>query len=185
MKIQIIGGSGTGKSTLAQYMSKQENIKWIDTDQYLWKDDTFTENNPIERRMEMYQEDMKRHDSYVVSGSVYSWYPEGFTERDLLVFLSVDEELRMERLRKREFERSLSNKIWLDEQQMYTNDFLEWCKTYWTEDDACAAGTYAEQSYQMSISESPVLRLDGSKSLNALHTEIISTYLFDSRNQFA
>lgn len=173
MKIQIIGGSGTGKSTLARYMSEKENVKWIDTDQYLWKDETFTENHPIERRMEMYQEDVKRHDSYVVSGSVFSWHPEGFRERDLLVFLSLDEEVRIERLRKREFERSPYNKMWLDEQQMYTNDFLEWCKTYLTEEDQHAAGTYAEQSYQMSLSKSPVLRLDGSKSLAELHTEIM------------
>ena len=31
MKIQIIGGSGTGKSTLAKYISEKEKIKWIDT----------------------------------------------------------------------------------------------------------------------------------------------------------
>ncbi|WP_211316722.1 shikimate kinase [Oceanobacillus arenosus] len=26
---------GTGKSTLARYISEKENIKWIDTDNYL------------------------------------------------------------------------------------------------------------------------------------------------------
>jgi adenylate kinase family enzyme len=54
MKVQIIGASGTGKSTLAKYISEKENIKWIDTDYYLWKDDSFSEKNPIGKRIEMF-----------------------------------------------------------------------------------------------------------------------------------
>lgn len=45
MKVQIIGGSGTGKSTLAKFISEKENIMWIDTDRYLWKDESFTEKS--------------------------------------------------------------------------------------------------------------------------------------------
>ncbi|WP_391205415.1 hypothetical protein [Psychrobacillus sp. L4] len=78
MKIQIIGGSGTGKSTLARFISEKENIKWIDTNNYLWTDDSFKENNPVEKRVEMHRKDMESGTSYVVSGSVFSWCSEGF-----------------------------------------------------------------------------------------------------------
>ncbi|WP_282937846.1 AAA family ATPase [Paenibacillus sp. RC67] len=174
MKIQIIGGSGTGKSTLAKWISEKENIQWIDTDHYLWKDDSFTENNPIEKRKELYQKDMALGVSYVASGSVFSWYPEGFSDRDLLVFLSLDEAVRMQRLRSRELERNTLSEMWLDEHGEYTNDFLEWCKTYLTEEDKSMAGTYAEQSYQMELSKSPVLKLDSARPVEELCAEILS-----------
>ncbi|WP_312099246.1 AAA family ATPase [Niallia sp.] len=174
MRIQIIGGSGTGKSTLAKYISEKEKIKWIDTDNYLWKDDTFTENNPMEKRKEMYQKDINSNSSYVVSGSIFMWCPDGFSNRDLLVFLSLDEDIRMDRLRDRESKRNNLSKMWLDENGEYTNDFLEWCKTYWTAKEKSMAGTYAEQEYQMKISKSPVLKLDSSKSLDELYDEILN-----------
>lgn len=174
MKIQIIGGSGTGKSTLAKFISDKEDIKWIDTDRYLWTDDTFTVNNPVEKRIELYQRDMKACNNYVVSGSIFSWYPEGFSDRDLLVFLSLDEAVRMGRLREREIERNGLIAMWTDDTGEYTNNFLEWCKTYWVEKDQNKNGTYAEHFHQMRISRSNVLKLDSSRPLEALYAEILS-----------
>ncbi|WHY72052.1 AAA family ATPase [Fictibacillus enclensis] len=177
MKIQIIGGSGAGKSTLAQYISEKEKIKWIDTDQYLWKDDTFTENHPIEKRLDMYQKDMESSSSYVVSGSTYSWYPQGFCSRELLVFLSLNETIRLKRLRDRERQReNLTKSWWLDENREYTNDFLEWCKTYYTATNKSSAGTYAQHAYLMRISKSPVLKLDSSQSVEKLYDETMKEY---------
>ena len=174
MKVQIIGGSGSGKSTLAKFISEKQNIKWIDTDHYLWKDNSFTENNPIEKRRELYQKDMESGSSYVASGSIFSWCPKGFNSRDLLVFLFLDEAVRMERLRSREIERNELSEMWLDENGEYTNDFLEWCNTYLTEEDKSMAGTYAEQSHQMELSKSPVLKLDSSRPVEELYAEILS-----------
>lgn len=174
MKIQIIGASGTGKSTLAKYISEQENIKWIDTDQYLWKDDSFTENNPVDLRLSLYHQDIEANNSYIVSGSVFSWCPEGFADRDLLVFLTLDEDERMERLRCREVKRNNSDAMPLDEIGQYMNDFLEWCKTYWTEEDQSMGGTYAEQLHQIQISKSAVVRLDSSQPVTQLYQEIMS-----------
>jgi adenylate kinase family enzyme len=171
LKIQIIGGSGTGKSTLAQFISEKENVKWIDTDNYLWKDTSFTELYPIEKRREMYQRDMELYDEYVVSGSVFSWCPNGFEEKDLLVFLSLDESVRMQRLRIRETERN--SPVRPDENGEMTNDFLEWCKTYLTAEDKKGIGTYAEHKLQMEISTSPVLKLDSSKPVEELYAEIL------------
>lgn len=174
MKIQIIGASGTGKSTLAKYIGEQQAIKWIDTDNYLWKGSTFTENRPVEERKRMYAQDMVSSDHYVASGSVFSWLPEGFNDRGLLVFLSLNESVRMERLIHREHERN--SRLWKDDEGRDTNDFLEWCKTYWIAVDKSAVGTYAEHAYQMAISQSPVLKLDSSKPVEQLYKEIIGFY---------
>lgn len=177
MKIQIIGGSGTGKSTLAQYISKQENSLWIDTDRYLWKDDTFTENHSIQKRRELYAKDMQSTNCYAVSGSVFSWCKEGFNDRELFVFLELDEAERLKRLRKREADRGNVESMRRDTQGELTNDFIEWCKTYHTATDKTAVGTYAAHMYELELSQSPVLLLDSSKPTEELHQEIAAFLL--------
>ncbi|ALS01557.1 hypothetical protein ATZ33_09295 [Enterococcus silesiacus] len=166
MKLQLIGASGTGKSTLGNYIAEKKHIKWIDTDDYLWKDKTFSENYPIEQRLKLYHDDREKFDHFVVSGSVFSWNPTGFTDRDLLVFLTIDDEQRFQRLIKREITRAGATSVWLDPQGNQTNDFLDWCKTYYTAKDPSDIGTFAEHSYQIAHSKSPVLKLDSSQPLD-------------------
>ena len=98
MRIQIIGGSGTGKSTLGEYFAHREQIKWIDTDSYLWKDGTFLENNPIEIRREMYQRDISSNKCYVVSGSIFSCHPYCFFFCYLLFFLFLLDNVIIDRI---------------------------------------------------------------------------------------
>ena len=123
----------------------------------------------------MYQKDMESLSCYVASGSVFSWYPDGFSNRDLLVYLLLNEEVRMERLRNREAKRN--GHSWLDNKGKYTNDFLEWCKTYLTAKDKRMPGTYAEQVYQMEISKSPIVKLDSSQPLEELYSKVFETCL--------
>ncbi|WP_207695405.1 hypothetical protein DOK67_0001747 [Enterococcus sp. DIV0212c] len=175
MKIQLIGASGTGKSTLGKYIAKKEQIKWIDTDHYLWKDDTFTENQPIAQRLKMYQTDREKFEQFIVSGSVFSWNPNGFADRDLLVFLTLDETHRFQRLIKREITRAGEDSLWLDENGNQTNDFLDWCKTYYTAKDHSKIGTFAEHSYQIQHSNSPVLKINSDQPLEDLYQIIMQT----------
>lgn len=120
----------------------------------------------------MYEKDMESNEEYVVSGSVFSWNRNGFSNRNLFVFLHLDEEIRMERLRNREIRRNNFKKTWIDENGNNTNEFLEWCKTYLKEQDETKIGTYAAQSYEMELSKSPILKLDSSQSVEELYMEI-------------
>lgn len=168
VRIQIIGGSGTGKSTLGAFIGQAEQIPWIDTDHYLWKDTTFTEKRDVSERFSMYEADILSYRDYVVSGSVFAWHPDGFTNRDLLVFLSLDESLRMERLIAREAARypDFSG----------SNEFLDWCRTYHTATDPKMIGTFAEHQLQMERSVSPVLSLDASIPTQLQYQKIMETY---------
>jgi hypothetical protein len=80
----------------------------------------------------------------------------------------------MDRLRNREIKRNNLSKMWLDENGEYTNDFLEWCKTYWLAKNKSMVGTYAEQQYQIEVSKSRVLKLDSSKSVEELYDKIFN-----------
>lgn len=135
MKIQVIGASGVGKSTLCRYIGETAGIHWIDTDRYLWKDADFTENRPVEERLRMFRNDMDRHESYVASGSVHTWNPQGFRDRDLLVLLLLDEDIRMRRLYDREFANFGARMLPGGDHEQVTREFLDWCKTYLTADE--------------------------------------------------
>lgn len=168
LRIQIIGGSGTGKSTLGAFIGQAEQIPWIDTDHYLWKDTTFTEKRDVSERFSMYEADILSYNDYIVSGSVFAWHPDGFIDRDLLVFLSLDESVRMERLIAREKARYPDF--------TGSNEFLDWCRTYHTATDPSMIGTFAEHQYQMDRSISPILIVDASLSTQLQYQKIIETY---------
>ena len=168
VRIQIIGGSGTGKSTLGAFIGQSERIAWIDTDHYLWKDTKFTEKRDVSERFSMYEADVMSFRDYVVSGSVFAWHPDGFINRDLLVFLSLDESIRMERLIAREAARYSDFSG--------SNEFLDWCRTYHTATDYKMIGTFAEHQHQMERSVSPVLILDASLPTQLQYQKIMETY---------
>ncbi|WP_026831385.1 shikimate kinase [Exiguobacterium antarcticum] len=168
MRIQIIGGSGTGKSTLGKWIGQQEGIPWIDSDHYLWTDHTFTEKRSVAERYALYTPDIENHQQYDVSGSVFSWNSDGFDNRELLVFLRLDEATRMNRLIKREQERYPDFNG--------SNEFLDWCGTYLTATDPAMIGTLAEHRLQMEQSASPVIQIDAALSTDAMYKQIKSAY---------
>jgi adenylate kinase family enzyme len=175
MKIQVIGASGSGKSTLCKYISEKSGIYWIDTDKYLWKDSSFTENNSIEARFRMYNDDISNHQDYVVSGSVHSWNPEGFNDRDLLVLLIIDEEIRMNRVYNRELSRFGEKMLPGGEHYQITCEFLDWCKTYLT---AVEKATNSLASHMLRLKESSckTLILNGNQPVETLCECVLNAY---------
>lgn len=118
-------------------------------------------------------ENREKYNRFVVSGSVFAWNPTGFNDRYLLVFLTLDDKLRFQHLRQREIERTGESSLWLDMHGNQTNDFLDWCKTYYTANDPSKIGTFAEHTYQMNHSSSPVLKVNSDQSLEELYQTIM------------
>lgn len=176
MRLQIIGAPGTGKSALAKYISEQRNIKWIEAEHYQWQDQARKQENSLDVRMALYEKDIAENKAYVVSGSVFSWCQSGFTNRDVLIFLYLDEDIRMQRLREREIQRMGEQHMWLGDDRLYTNEFLENCKTYKTQTDINVADSYAEHQHQLEISKSPVLRLNSDRPLEVLYLKILKVF---------
>jgi adenylate kinase family enzyme len=175
MKIQIIGASGTGKSTLAEYLSAKTGVYWIDTDKYLWKDRLFTENHALEDRIRMYRNDTAAYPDYIVSGSVHSWLPEGFSNRELLVLLTMDEDARMKRLYDREYARFGHDMLPGGDHFELTREFLDWCKTYTTA-DAYAVNSLACHQRLLREASCSTLVLNADQSVEALGDCVFKAY---------
>ncbi|WP_031542082.1 AAA family ATPase [Mesoplasma photuris] len=169
MKIQIIGAAGVGKTTLGKYISEKENIKFIDTDHYLWTDETFKFNREISERISLYNQDTIDNCSYVVAGSVYSWKKDGFNNRDILVFLFLDDQKRINRIIDREIARNGLSGLKIDENGQYTNEFIEWTKLYNKINDETSPGVYAEHMKQLRESKSKTIKLSGELSPEELY----------------
>jgi hypothetical protein len=167
MKIQVIGAAGTGKSTLCKYISETTGAYWIDTDRYLWKDNDFAEKRPVEERLKMYNHDTSNHQDYIVSGSIHTWNPGGFNNRELLVLLMLDEEIRMERLYARELSRFGTRMLPGGDHYQLTCEFLDWCRTYLTADEH-AINSLACHALRLSEASCETLILDGNQPIESL-----------------
>lgn len=175
MKIQVIGASGTGKSTLCRALSDKTGVYWIDTDKYLWKDDTFTENYPVDERMKMYDDDIAKHSDYIVSGSVHFWNPLGFADRELLVLLILDEEARMKRLYERELERFGARMLPGGDHYETTREFIDWCATYLTADEN-ASTSYAAHNLRLREARCKTLILNAEQKIDMLCESVLDAW---------
>ena len=103
-RIHILGGSGSGTTTLGKVLSKKLGYNHLDTDRYI-----FTNMPPMKRKLRTPQErnnllfkDLKKNSSWVLSGTFHPWGNFLIEFLDLVVFLWIPHETRMKRRIKRD-----------------------------------------------------------------------------------
>ncbi|WP_298427522.1 AAA family ATPase [uncultured Kordia sp.] len=132
MKLLIIGASGSGTTTLGKALSKATDFTHLDVDDYYWK----VTNPPFQLKEEMavrtknLQVEFEKHENVIVSGSLVSWGTYWQTAFDLVVFVTLDKEIRLQRLKQREVER-YGDKLQTDAIiQERSQAFLAWATRY-------------------------------------------------------
>ncbi len=165
MRIHIFGASGAGTSTLGTHLSEKLRVPLFDSDNYYWKktDPPFVEKNPIPERHRLMLADMKGLDAWVLSGAMDSWSEPFVPLFDLVTFLYVPAEVRIDRLKKRELQRH-GNRI-LPEGDMHQAhlDFIEWARQY---DEGFLAGRNIKRHEEwMKSLRCPVLKIEGDVTL--------------------
>ena len=130
--IHFFGASGSGTSTLGKAICTKSHFTFMDTDDYLWipTDPKYTVKRDANERIEMMQHDIKAANHVVIAGSLVGWGDVLISEFTLAVRLVVPTEIRINRLRKREFER-FGERI-LPGGDMYDQhlSFLKWAEEY-------------------------------------------------------
>ncbi|EDP95333.1 AAA family ATPase [Kordia algicida OT-1] len=132
MKILIIGASGSGTTTLAKELAEVIECKHLDVDDYYWKptNPPFQIKVTSEERNKKLQTDFENSEDVIVSGSLVSWGSYWQTAFDLVVFVTLEKEIRLERLQKRELAR-YGDKLQTDtEIQERSQAFLAWASRY-------------------------------------------------------
>ena len=103
-RIHILGASGTGTTTLGAALAERLGCLHADADTFYWlpTDPPFTTPRSPEARLALLLSRIEKATSWVFSGSAISWAMPLERLYDLIVFLRLDPDLRMERLRRRE-----------------------------------------------------------------------------------
>uniref|UniRef100_UPI00405695BB AAA family ATPase n=1 Tax=Acetatifactor sp. TaxID=1872090 RepID=UPI00405695BB len=130
--IHIYGASGSGTSTLGRKICEELGYTFMDTDDYFWMptNPPYTIKREVTERLILMKEDIQKADNVVISGSLVDWGDELISYFTLVIRLHTDTEIRIERLRKREYE-NFGSRI-EPGGDMYTNhlEFLDWAASY-------------------------------------------------------
>jgi len=134
-RIHIVGASGSGTTTLGVALAHEIDGAHFDTDDFFWlpTDPPFTTKRPVEQRLSLLEAELTR-DSWVLSGSLMSWGDVLVPHFDLVVFLFVPPDVRLERIMQRERQRYGAD---IDPGgRMHENHkaFVDWARGYDTAD---------------------------------------------------
>ena len=153
--ILITGAAGTGTTTLARALAIEWQLAHLEADDYLWlpSDPPYQHLADKDLRDEHLLVQMRCAGRAVVAGSIMGWGQALEDIFELVVFLALPVDLRLERLERREIERFGSAKP----------EFLEWAAQY--EDGSAPGRSLARHQEWLSRRSCPVLRLEGDMSV--------------------
>jgi len=174
MKILIFGASGSGTTTLGTEIEKRTSFMHLDVDNYYWQktDPPFQEKIALTERNTMLKADFEKHENVIISGSMVSWGKQWETSFDLAIFIRLNNNERMERLKKRETER-YGEKLLTDKKtQRNSKDFLEWARQY--EDPNFDGRSFKVHNDWIELLDCKTLRINGEMSLKNKTEKVIS-----------
>jgi hypothetical protein len=162
MRILVTGAAGSGTSTLGEALARRRNIRFIEADSFFWQPThpPFTEKRPPEERNDLLARALREQGSCSVAGSVMGWGSQIESAFDLVIFIHVPTEIRVQRLEQREIR--LFGRA--------NPAFIEWAAQY---DSGSQEGrSLAKHKAWLAARECQIIRLEGNHSIEALLSEV-------------
>lgn len=131
MKIHIIGGPGSGKSFLAETLSKQLGIAHYDLDNLQWDNAAEgygTRRDPKER--DALLNNILKQNDWIVGGVYYAWCLQCFEDADQIYVLEVPRRTYRSRIIRRFLKRKLGLEKGKKETLQSLKDLLKWADHY-------------------------------------------------------
>lgn len=175
-RIHITGASGSGTTTLGRAVASALAVPHHDTDDYIWRptEPPYAELRPAAERLRLMTEMFLPRARWVLSGSLQGWGDPLIAQFDLVVFITIAKELRLQRLRVREVTRYGAEAVAPGgARHRETEDFVAWAAAY-DEGDTATSRTLAKHEAWLSDLPCPVLRLDGARPLDELIARVLS-----------
>ncbi|UOQ50567.1 hypothetical protein MUN88_10235 [Gracilibacillus caseinilyticus] len=172
-KIHILGASGAGTSTLGAALSKVLPHRHLDTDDYFWIT-KFTEQREVPERRRLLEKDLSLNENWILSGAVCGWGDNFKSSFDLVFFLWIPQDIRLERLKQREFQRYGNEILAGGSKYEQSKKFLEWASLYDSAGMEVRSKTLHE--HWMAELSCPVLKIEGDYSVEE-RVDIVLDYL--------
>jgi adenylate kinase family enzyme len=172
-RIHLTGASGAGVTTVGRAVATRLGLTHLDTDDFYWlpTKPPFRDKRPIAERLALLRRAFEATSrGWVLSGSIGAWGDELIPLFDLVAFIDTPTELRLKRLARREAERyGAAIEPGGPRRQDYLA-FMDWASRYEHGDRGGRSRGFHEA--WLAALPCPVLRLDGSRSAEALAAQI-------------
>jgi adenylate kinase family enzyme len=175
-RIHVMGAAGAGVTTLGRALASALAVPHHDTDDYFWRptNPPYRRTRPREERLRLIREMFLDRPDWVLSGSLDDWGKSIVPLFDLVVFIRVPTEIRLQRLRVRETRHfgqdAVSPGGW---RHTETEDFIAWAAHY--DDGAREGRNLARHLAWLDTLRCRVLRLDGTRDVADLVTTVTTT----------
>ncbi|QGH37029.1 hypothetical protein GI584_16225 [Gracilibacillus salitolerans] len=167
-KIHIMGAAGAGTSTLGASLSYVLPHRHLDTDDYFWIT-KFTEQRQVPERRKILKPDLSQNENWILSGAVCGWGDTFKNCFDLVIFLWIPSDIRLERLREREFQRYGQEILVGGSKYDQSKAFLEWASLY--DHAGMDVRSKALHEHWMTDLSCPILRIEGDYTVSErVHT---------------
>ncbi|MBR1477051.1 MAG: DNA topology modulation protein FlaR [Lachnospiraceae bacterium] len=135
MKIHIIGGSGSGKTYLANKLANEHNIMHYDLDDIMWDNnsDTYGVKRSLEERKKLLNQILE-NENWIIEGVYYKWCKQCFADADKIYLLNVPRYKYRFRIIKRFILRKLNIEKGKKETLKSLVELLKWADNYQKED---------------------------------------------------
>ena len=172
-KIHILGAAGSGTSTLGVSLSKMLPHASLDTDDYFWIS-KYTQHRKVPERIQMLNKYLLLYEKWILSGAVCGWGDKFKPFFDLVIFLWIPQDIRLERLQQRGFERFGNEVLAGGSKYDQSKAFLEWASLYDNAGMEVRSKTLHE--HWMAELSCPILRIEGDYSVED-RVNIVLDYL--------
>ncbi len=168
MIIHIMGASGSGTSSIGEYLSKELGFDIIESDFYKWEQTIpeFQVMRPIEESNKLLLEKIRQAKNLIITGSLHS-NPVTFEYIDLIIYLKCPTKVRLKRILKRDEEKGRYS---LQQDETVRQNFLEFlkiAKSY----NKLGDDIRSKKSQRMVISScnAPLIKINTNKNIEKLH----------------
>lgn len=162
-RIHIFGASGSGASTLGLELAKRLPHVNFDGDDYFWSK-KFTEQREPMERLRLLTKDLSQYSQWILSGAICGWGNALKTNFHLVVFLYVPKEIRLQRLKEREFLRYGEDILPGGSMYEQSKTFLEWASLY--DDAGLEVRSKALHEQWLLDLTCPILRIEGNNTIS-------------------
>ncbi|XLX40018.1 AAA family ATPase [Ectopseudomonas mendocina] len=164
VRLHIFGASGSGTTTLARTLAERNGWLHLDTDDFYWlpSEPPYLHKRPPEDRVRLIRERAAQAPSWVLSGSLCSWGEALIPSFSHALFLRLDDQERMRRLRQREAQRYGARIQPGGDMHEQSQAFLEWAAGY-EQGDLSTRSLAMHEAWMTRHLNCPLLCLDSTR----------------------